>query len=114
LVRERHLVDVLALLAESIREETPQLLDRQLRPLRIAAHDGVERVERVEDEVRVELRAERLELGPRAKRLRRCQALSLLRQAGRFLPRLRDGREDAIEKDRQQDLPSDDAPVEAE
>ena len=80
LVAQGHAVHLPLLHAHPEPQQLAQALDGGLRPRGIAPDEAEERVQRVEDEVRVELRAQQLQLGPRVERL--CAAGPVLGLAG--------------------------------
>jgi hypothetical protein len=82
LLAQGHLVDGLPVEPQSVVEEPAQALQGVLRERRLPAHEAEERVQRVEEEVRVELRPQGGQLRPRAQGVGDGGARRLLAHAG--------------------------------
>jgi hypothetical protein len=111
---QRQLVDALALNPQAVAKQVAQALQGLFGDRRFASDESHQRVEGVEDEVRVELGAQRLELGPSAERLGARGARGLLAAVGGVVPRIGEARERGIDHHVVQHPPGQGARVEAQ
>jgi hypothetical protein len=95
-----------------VAEEVAQALERGLGRRRLADHEPEHGVERVQEEVRVELGPERVELGAGPERLRARRPLGLGAQPRRVEERVGDARERRVHEEAREELEGNDAHLE--
>jgi hypothetical protein len=98
--------------AQRVAQQVAELLERFLRTRLILSDEGEQRVQRVEEEVRVDLRAQCRQLGLRLQRPGPRGAFLLPAQLRLDLDCVRDRRENAVDQHRHQELPESDRRVE--
>jgi hypothetical protein len=104
LLAQRDLVDGLAVEAQTVPQQVTDALDGLLGQRGVPPHQAQERVQRVQDEVRVELAAQRRQLRAGAQQLGARGAGGLFAHAGRVLPGVRGSHEGGIHQAAVQDL----------
>lgn len=112
-VGQGHLVERLPVHSQAVVQDLAETLQRPLCERRITAHQAESRMERVEEEVGIELAAEHGQLGAGAQRVGLGRARRLLPHALGVLPGVGPARDREIDEPAHHRLPGDDHRIEA-
>ena len=99
LLLEWHFLAALTIHVEHVAQQRRELLERALAVSRIDPHERRDGVQRVEQEVRIELRTQRAQLGVDLQRLRARRPTFLLAKTPRRLHRIRDAHHQPVERE---------------